>query len=159
MTARVQSHFQCSCFLRVITTAFWCPRSLCQQSSIPKQGVALCSHTPIPRRCLTGSMQIWLLNVTLNTLEVDILKEQCRSQICIMKCVQFLAWHCNDFKKLVPGFHYKASSGQPSQVLTHSSLFPTMHWFSSASEKLTTLLKCPLTWQHTSAQLPPSSFT
>lgn len=54
MTTHLKTISETHASLKTTRSAFWCPRCLCQQSSIPKQGVPLCSHTPIPRQCTTG---------------------------------------------------------------------------------------------------------
>lgn len=77
---------------------FWCPRSRCQQSSIPKQGVPLCSHTPIPRQCLKGSKQFWLLNLHCFGFQGQgTIQKSGLGPTSGLQCN-------NDFEGLVPGF-------------------------------------------------------
>lgn len=137
---KLQTHFWCACFITIITIVPRCPCSLCQQSSIPKWGVPLCRHTPVPRQCLTGSVQIWLGGLWFRVL----LKEECRNQIVVI-CVQFLS--CKGF---VPDFHYKPSSGQPPKAVHTVSPWPFIRSLQ---------LRNPLIWQHIQAHLPPSSVT
>lgn len=84
-----------------------------------------------------------------------------------MLCVEFLVCNATTTMGLCQVFitkHHQAIS-QSSQVLlyhpllfslSHSSLFPTIDWFSSASKELTALLRNPLIRHLAPTLLPPS---
>lgn len=92
------------------------------------------SHTPIPRQCLKGSMQFWLLNLHCFSLQGQETIQ--KSGVGPTSGLQYMQYY---FKGLVPG--YIRSTGQ------------------SGFHQLTNQVGSPLTWLSTSGPLSLSTFT